>query len=91
MADEKDAFVPQARDQFVPQSGIAREDVAVAVNFGADAPRFAVAAQPASANLQRAQTFLQTFLERAANGKRGIGRVAQCHTRVGCAAHSFAC
>ena len=33
VADEEDAFVPQARDQFVPQSGVARQDVAVAIDF----------------------------------------------------------
>ncbi len=37
VADEEDALAPQARDQFVPQSGIAWEDVAVAINFRADA------------------------------------------------------
>ena len=38
--------------------------------FRADAPGFAGAAQAAAANLQRAQTFLQAFLERAANSHR---------------------
>jgi hypothetical protein len=53
---------------------VAREDVAVAVEFSADAPGFAVAAQAAAASrarspcLQRAQAFLQAFLERASDG-----------------------
>ena len=42
----------------------------VAIDFRADAPGFAVAAQAAAANLQRAQTFLQAFLERAVDGHR---------------------
>jgi len=33
IAYEEDAFVPQARDQFVPQVGISREDVVVTINF----------------------------------------------------------
>jgi hypothetical protein len=41
-----------------------------AIDFGADAPRLAVAAQAAAANLQRAQAFLQAFLERAPDGHR---------------------
>ena len=49
---------------------VAREDVAVAIDFRADAPGFAVAAQAAAANLQRAQAFLQAFLERAPDGHR---------------------
>src|SRR5204862_251367 len=48
----------------------AREDVAVAINLRADAPGLAVAAQAAAANLQRAQAFLQAFLERAPDGHR---------------------
>ena len=47
---------------------VARQDVAVAINFGADAPGFAVAAQAAAADFQRAQAFLQAFLEGAADG-----------------------
>jgi hypothetical protein len=49
---------------------VEREDVAVAIHFRADALGFAVAAQTAAANLQRAQALLQAFLERAANGHR---------------------
>ena len=40
------------------------------IDFRADAPGLAVAAQAAAANLQRAQAFLQAFLERAADGHR---------------------
>ena len=43
----------------------AREEVAVAIDFRADAPRFA-----AAADLQRAEAFLQAFLKRAADGHR---------------------
>src|SRR5438093_1028261 len=68
VADEEDPLgVGHAeflRDEF------AREDVAVAVDFHADAPGFAIAAQAAAANLQRAQAFLQAFLDRPANGHR---------------------
>ena len=49
---------------------VAREDVAVAIDFRADAPRFAVAAQAAAADFERAQAFLQAFLERAPDGHR---------------------
>ena len=44
------------------------QDVAVAVDFGADAPGFAVAAEAAAADFERAQAFLQRFLEGAADG-----------------------
>ena len=71
VAKEEDAFVPRWRDQLAPKAfGGAREDVAVAIDFRADAPGFAVAAQAAAANLQRAQAFLQAFLERAPDGHR---------------------
>src|SRR5208282_276705 len=49
---------------------VAREDVAVAINLIADAPGFAVTAQAVAVNLQRAQAFLQAFLERPANRHR---------------------
>src|SRR5439155_21969781 len=49
---------------------VAPEDVAVVIDFRADAPRYAVAAQAAATNLQRAQAFLQAFLERAADRHR---------------------
>jgi len=66
VADEEDAFgVGHAQ---LAADDVAREDVAVAIDFRADAPGFAVAAQTAAANLQRAQAFLQAFLERAADG-----------------------
>src|SRR5258706_6333962 len=68
VADEEDAFgVGHAQ---LAADDVAREDVAVAIDFRADAPGFAVAAQAAAADLQRAQAFLQAFLERAANGHR---------------------
>ena len=66
VADEEDAF-GVGHAQFAADD-VAREDVAVAIDFRADAPGFAVAAQAAAANLQRAQAFLQAFLERAADG-----------------------
>src|SRR5262245_56010099 len=66
VADEEDAFgVGYA--QFAADD-VARKDVAVAIDFRADAPGFAVAAQAAAADLQRAQAFLQAFLERAPDG-----------------------
>ena len=68
MADEEDAF-GVGHAQFAADD-VAREDVAVAIDFRADAPGFAVAAQTAAANLQRAQAFLQAFLERAPDGHR---------------------
>src|SRR2546423_1975043 len=49
-------------------NNLARENIPIPVNFSADAPRFAVAAQAAAANFQGAQTLLQTLLEGAANG-----------------------
>ena len=68
VADEEDALgVGHAE---LAADEVARKDVAVAVKFGADAPRFAVAAQTAAADFERAETFLQTFLERAANRHR---------------------
>ncbi len=68
VADEENAF-GVGHAQFAADD-VARQDVAVAVNFRADAPRFAVAAQAAAANLQRAQAFLQALLERAPDGHR---------------------
>src|SRR5664280_756097 len=66
VADEEDAFgVGHAQ---LAADDVAREDVAVAIDFRADAPGLAVAAQAAAANLQGAQAFLQAFLERAADG-----------------------
>ena len=66
VADEENAFgvghAEFAADDF------ARQDVAVAIDFGANAPGFAVAAQAAAADFQGAQAFLQAFLERAADG-----------------------
>ena len=66
VADEENSF--RVRHGKFSRNHVAREDVAVAIDFRADAPRFAVAAQTATANLQRAQAFLQAFLERAADG-----------------------
>src|ERR1039458_9285491 len=66
VADEENPF-GVGHAQFAADD-VAREDVAVAINFRADAPGFAVATQTAAANLQRAQAFLQAFLERAADG-----------------------
>ena len=74
VVDEEDAFgVWHAQ---LAADDVAREDVAVAIDFRADAPGFAVAAQAAAAGrarspcLQRAQAFLQAFLERAPDGHR---------------------
>ena len=68
VADEENSF--RVRDGKFSRNDIARKDVAVAIDFRADPPGFAVAAQAAAANLQRAQAFLQAFLERAADGHR---------------------
>ena len=72
--DEVDAFgVGHAQ---LAVDDVARKAVAIAINFRADAPEFTVAAQAAAATrarspcLQRAQAFLQAFLERAADGHR---------------------
>src|SRR5262245_6419988 len=68
VADEEDAFgVGYA--QFAADD-VARQHVAVAIDFRADAPGLAVAAQAAAANLERAQAFLQALLERAPDGHR---------------------
>src|SRR5262245_25215215 len=50
VADEEDAF-GVGHAQFAADD-IARQDVSVAIDFRADAPRFAVAAQAAAANFQ---------------------------------------
>ena len=68
MTNEKDSL--GVRDGEFAGNHVAGKDVAVAIDFRADAPGFAVAAQAAAANLQRAQAFLQAFLERAADGHR---------------------
>ncbi len=52
VADEEDAF-GVGHAEFAADD-VARKDVAVAIDFRADAPGFAVAAQTAAANLQRA-------------------------------------
>ena len=95
VADEEDAF-GVGHAQFAADD-VAREDVAVAIDFPADALGFAVAAQTAAADLQRAQAFLQAFLERAADGhcfthgfhlrgERGVGLRKflrrQCASRI---------
>ena len=61
---------PHRQTDIILADDIAREDIAVAIDFRADAPGFAIAAQAAAANFQRAQTFLQALLERAADGHR---------------------
>ena len=65
VADEEDAF--GIRHAQLADDDIAREDVAVAIDFGADAPGFAVAAQAAAADFEGAEALLQAFLERAAD------------------------
>jgi hypothetical protein len=52
VADEENAF-GVGHAQFAADD-VAREDVAVPIDFRADAPGFAVAAQTAAADLQRA-------------------------------------
>ena len=59
VADEEDAF-GVGHAEFAADD-VAREDIAVAVDFRADAPGFAVAAQAAAADFQRAQAFLQAI------------------------------
>ena len=66
VADEEDAL--GVGDAEFAADDFARKDVAVAIDLVADTPGFAVAAQAAAANLQRAQAFLQAFLERAPDG-----------------------
>jgi len=61
------------------------------LNFPADAPGFAVAAQAAAASLQRAQAFLQAFLERAADGHRFANAFHLCGERDGGRAPAPAC
>src|SRR5208282_2980544 len=68
VADEKNPF-GVGHAQFATDD-VARQDVAVAIDFVADAPGFAVTAQTVTVNLQRAQAFLQAFLERAADRHR---------------------
>src|SRR5260221_12157286 len=79
VADEKDALrvghAQLAGDDF------ARENVAVAVNVVADAPGLAVAPETAPANLQAAQTFLNTVFECAPDGHRFTDRF---HLEVKC-------
>ena len=66
MADEEDAFgVGHAQ---LAADDVAREHIAVAVEFVADALGLAVAAQAAAADFERAQTFLQALVERAPDG-----------------------
>ena len=50
MADEEDAF--GVGHTQLAADDVAREDVAVAINFRANAPRFAVTTQSPAANLQ---------------------------------------
>ena len=57
----------------------ARQDVAVAVHVLADSPRFAVATQTGSPDLERAQRLLQRLLECATDGHRLADRF---HLRV---------
>src|SRR5262245_3674642 len=66
MADEENALAVGHAE--LAADDLAREDVAVTIDFRADAPGLAVTAQAAAADLQRAQTFLQAFLEGPANG-----------------------
>src|SRR5262249_23686007 len=56
MTDEKDSL--GIRDGEFSGNHVTGENVSVSVNFCSNSPRFAIAAQAAAANLQRAQTFL---------------------------------
>ena len=66
MTDKKDSL--GVWDGEFSGNHVARKNVSVAIDFLADAPGFAVAAEAAAANLQRAEAFLQAFLERAPDG-----------------------
>jgi len=68
VADEKDAL-GVGHAQFAADD-IAREHIALAIDFRSDAPGFAVAAQAAAPDFKRAQLFLQALVERAANCHR---------------------
>src|SRR6185503_12722722 len=68
VANEEDAF-GVGHAQFATNN-VARKDVAVAVDFRADAPRFDVAAQADAADFEGAQAFLEALLERAPDGHR---------------------
>ena len=58
---------PAVENRALARDDVTREDVAVAIYFHDDAPRFAVAAQTAAADFEGAQTLLKAFLEGAAN------------------------
>src|SRR5256885_1540632 len=64
VADEEDPF--GVGHTQLAGNDITRKNVAVAVKLIPDAPRFAVTTKAATANLERAQTLLQAFLESAA-------------------------
>src|SRR5262245_45472332 len=66
VANKEDAL--GVRDGEFAGDDIARKDVAIAVNVVVDAPRFAVAADAVTADFERAQTFLQRFLEGPPDG-----------------------
>ena len=74
VADEEDVF-GVGHTQFAADD-VARQDVPVAIDFRADAPGFAVAAQATAATrarspcLQRTKAFLPDFLERVPDGPR---------------------
>src|SRR5947207_1710039 len=68
VADEKDPLRvghTQLRDD-----DLARKNIAITIDLRADAPGLSIAAQAASADLERAQAFLQALLERASDGHR---------------------
>ena len=103
MADEEDAF-GVGHAQFAPKAfGVARQDVAVAIDFRADAPGFAVAAQAAAATrarspcLQRAMGSARALAcigqrpaDRTASGEDGFDEGVETDTRGACAPLSSA-
>ena len=75
---------------------VAREDVAVAIDYRADAPGFAVATQAAAADLQRAHwgahapSRASVSASLTESGEDGFDGGVETDTRGACATHSSA-
>src|ERR1017187_8712856 len=61
VADEKDSF--GVWDGEFAGNHVAREDVAVAVNFCSNPPRLAISTESAAPDFEGAETFLEAFFE----------------------------
>jgi len=66
VADEENAL--GVGDGQFARDDVAGEDIAIAINFSAEAPGLAIGAQAAAANLKGAQAFLEAFLEGTTDG-----------------------